>query len=447
MKRTKRVIACSVFVVLFTAIAVLSYIEMPKSVENENANIILYGEGHGMKEFYDVEFTAWKEFYEQEGMRDLFVELPYYTAEFLNLWMQEEDDVILEQFFEDMKGTASATTDYLDFFRRIKKECPDTVFYGTDVGHQYDTTGMRYLEYLDEHAPDEKIKYNLAVENILQGQEWYQRQEPVDWAWREEKMIENFIRTYDSIGQKKIMGIYGGAHIDQSDPEIMAGAIKEHYGDTVSSIYVYSKHMSERSYQFGFSYIGLLFVVMLLVPNICWACFQKKAYNRKKIECVAAERNTGSESTEIMDEVKLQQAEQMEAIKESKILQLLERIGQVAVIGISLIFTDFNPIVYVGATWTLIPNRVYYLVFAFMLMILYELYWVSYFCSKRTTEDMYADFLGIPLAGAVLPVLAFAVLAVYGGNLFLLAATMMLGIGHIGIHWGYYKRFCTPQYR
>lgn len=445
MKSQRWMIASGIFAVLLIIITVLSYVELPKSVEKENANIILYGEGHGMKEFYDVEFAAWKEFYEQEGMRDLFVELPYYTAEFLNLWMQEEDDAILEQLYGDMTGTASATTDYLDFFRNIKRECPDTVFYGTDVGHQYDTTGMRYLEYLDEHAPDEKVKYNLAVENILQGQEWYQRQEPVDWAWREDKMIENFIRAYDSIGQKKIMGIYGGDHIAQSDPEIMAGAIKEHYGDTVSSIYVYSKHMAERSYQFGFSYIGLLFVVMLLVPNICWACVQKKACSRKNIKCVMEERNASSESMEAMDEVKMQQAEQIEEVKESKFLQLCERIGQVSVVGISLIFTDFNPIIYVGATWILIPSRLYYLAFAFMLMVMYECYWIRYFQSERTQKDLYADFLGIPLAGAVLPVLAFAVLAIYGGNLFLLGSAVILGIGHIGIHLEQYKRVLVSE--
>lgn len=51
-------------------------------------------------------------------------------------------------------------------------------------------------------------------------------------------MIENFIRAYDSIGQKKIMGIYGGNHIAQSDPEIMTGAIKEHYGEIAFCSYV-----------------------------------------------------------------------------------------------------------------------------------------------------------------------------------------------------------------
>lgn len=42
--------------------------------------------------------------------------------------------------------------------------------------------------------------------------------------------------------------------------------------------------------------------------------------------------------------------------------------------------------------------------------------------------------LGIPVAGATLPVLAFALLAVYGRNIVLGIAVLILGIGHIGIH-------------
>ena len=42
--------------------------------------------------------------------------------------------------------------------------------------------------------------------------------------------------------------------------------------------------------------------------------------------------------------------------------------------------------------------------------------------------------LGIPVAGATLPVMAFMLLAVYGKNVILGAAVIILGIGHIGIH-------------
>lgn len=49
-------------------------------------------------------------------------------------------------------------------------------------------------------------------------------------------------------------------------------------------------------------------------------------------------------------------------------------------------------------------------------------------------RDFYSSILGIPVAGATLPVAAFLLLAVYGKNVVLAIAVLILGIGHIGIH-------------
>ena len=49
-------------------------------------------------------------------------------------------------------------------------------------------------------------------------------------------------------------------------------------------------------------------------------------------------------------------------------------------------------------------------------------------------KDFYRGIIGIPVAGASLPVVAVLLIAIYGGNPFLLAAGIILGIGHIGIH-------------
>ena len=73
------------------------------------------------------------------------------------------------------------------------------------------------------------------------------------------------------------------------------------------------------------------------------------------------------------------------------------------------------------------------------LMILYEVYWIRYFKSNKTMSDFYSGFLGIPVAGATLPVMAFGLLAVYGKNIFLGIAVIILGIGHIGIHLNHQK--------
>ena len=51
--------------------------------------------------------------------------------------------------------------------------------------------------------------------------------------------------------------------------------------------------------------------------------------------------------------------------------------------------------------------------------------------------DFYSSLLGVPVAGASLPVAAFFLLGIYGKNLFLLISVIVLGIGHIGIHLGH----------
>lgn len=74
-------------------------------------------------------------------------------------------------------------------------------------------------------------------------------------------------------------------------------------------------------------------------------------------------------------------------------------------------------------------------------MVLYEIYWIRYFRSPKTMDDFYSSLLGIPVAGASLPVMFFLCLSIYGKNPFLLIAVVILGIGHIGIHLGH-RREC-----
>ena len=143
---------------------------------------------------------------------------------------------------------------------------------------------------------------------------------------------------------------------------------------------------------FEFSFIGLIFLVMLFAPNIVWAKNKPKDYDKY-------------------------------LKNENRILSILEKIGQVLVVCFSLFFIDINSPIWV--------------ILAFVLMILYEIYWIRYFRSPKTMADMYTGFLGIPLAGATLPVFAFLLLGIYQNNVFLMISTVILGIGHIGIHAGH----------
>ena len=146
---------------------------------------------------------------------------------------------------------------------------------------------------------------------------------------------------------------------------------------------------------FGFSYVGLIYLAMLFIPNGIWAKNQPAGYAE-------------------------------DAKKENKILLAFERTGEVLLSVMALIFKDTN--VRPKSFW------LGWLILSFAAMVLYEIYWIRYFRSPKTLADMYSPIAGIPVAGASLPVIAFFFLGIYASNIFLIAASVIMGIGHIGIH-------------
>ncbi|CAK7079132.1 hypothetical protein [Tissierella sp.] len=143
----------------------------------------------------------------------------------------------------------------------------------------------------------------------------------------------------------------------------------------------------------GFSYIGLIYLLMLFIPNIIWSKNQPIDYD-----------NT----------------------QENKILLLLERVGQVCCTCSVLIFSDFNIASF--SSWSL------WLISSFLLMIFYEICWIRYFTNEHTEENFYRSFRGILVPLASLPIMAFLLLGIYGKVIWLIAFAIIIGIGHIGIH-------------
>lgn len=143
----------------------------------------------------------------------------------------------------------------------------------------------------------------------------------------------------------------------------------------------------------GFSYTGLLFMFMLIIPNLIWTKKQPQGYS---------------------------------AENENKFLVVLERAGEALTTCCVLIFSDFN--LQEVSKWSL------WLAAAFALMVMYEIWWIRYFKSERKLADFYSSFAGVPVAGATLPVAAFFLLGIYGKVIWMMIASIILGIGHIGIH-------------
>ena len=220
--------------------------------------IYLFGETHSNPLQLYMEFNLWNSYYHSRNMRHLFVELPYFTAEYLNLWMHSDNDEILKQIFDDLKGTDAHSEVSFAFYKKIKAECPETIFHGVDVGHQYKNTGERYLKYLLENGESKSSeRYLLAQENMEQGK-YYSTNGA--HAFRENKMVDNFIREYNRLDGADVMGIFGSAH---TDPQGMnwqtqevpgfANQLTQYYGDAV--------HTKDLTKNEGYAYLETPIVV------------------------------------------------------------------------------------------------------------------------------------------------------------------------------------------
>lgn len=207
--------------------------EALKKLSIEAGHIYLFGERyHGDAGVIREELEIWGAFYAL-GHRHLFEELPYFTAALLNEWMADDSDAILDKLYQEWEGTDLYNPATWNYYRTIKKNYPETIFHGTDVGHLYSRTGSRYLKKLIEEGKGETEEYTLAKENIEQGRKYYKT---MDGAYREKCMLENFLREYESIKGETIVGFYGGAHLwpgksQYAESDTMGEMLKNRLGD------------------------------------------------------------------------------------------------------------------------------------------------------------------------------------------------------------------------
>lgn len=143
----------------------------------------------------------------------------------------------------------------------------------------------------------------------------------------------------------------------------------------------------------GFSYIGFIYVMLLMIPNVIWAIKDSNLFNN---------------------------------IKENKLLSFLEKTGQILIIIMLLTFLDFN--LQELSFWYI------WLIMSSIFMIMYECWWIRYFKSKNKKQDFYSNFIGIPLPGAVLPIISFLFLGIYGKSIIFIIITIVFAISHIGLH-------------
>lgn len=136
-------------------------------------------------------------------------------------------------------------------------------------------------------------------------------------------------------------------------------------------------------------YLGFLYIGLILLPNIIYAVLKPNIHT------------------------------------ENKLLNIFEKAGAILIIISLLISDDFN--INYRSNYTLL------LILSFILMLMYECFWIRYFFKGRKLVYLYGSFLGIPLAGAVLPIASFFILGIYSKNIWLIVSDMIFAVPHIKI--------------
>jgi hypothetical protein len=167
----------------------------------------------------------------------MFIEFGYFSAEILNMWILSDNDDLLYVFLSYISDDAVSAM-FGEFYKTIKKEFPETIFHGIDVGHAYSSEGKFFLQYLKDNDKQDSEQYLLTLKAIKQGEHYHKTD---DLAFRVTKMTENFIREFDKLNNQNVMGIFGAAHtaygfmeaLGLSDVPTMAQRLKERYGDSL----------------------------------------------------------------------------------------------------------------------------------------------------------------------------------------------------------------------
>lgn len=146
----------------------------------------------------------------------------------------------------------------------------------------------------------------------------------------------------------------------------------------------------------GFSVVGLLIAVAILLPNALLIAFPPRA---------------GS----------------LPPVSAGLVFTILERAGQVGCLA---------ALVSAGAAFDARPS-----VFPVVLVAFVAVYWGLWVRYLRTREArlLYSPWLRIPIPMAVFPVLAFATAGLWSLSPWLGAAVLVLAIGHLANSWAVYK--------
>ena len=226
--------------------------------------IYLYGEHHWEPYCMEQELEAWRKLYEN-GARHLFIEYSPAWAGIYSINISGDEETLdliysymnaesIEYYGESAnevseEGRRQLLLEHV-FLQAIKEHCPETIFHGIDVEHDYDDFGPLYLEYLESIGQQDSEEYARELLACEQGRICHRDTRDIyeddDNAYRENCMVENFIRDLEKLETQDMMGVFGGAHVelgamnwtpsgDGATVYNMATQLQQRYGDRVVS--------------------------------------------------------------------------------------------------------------------------------------------------------------------------------------------------------------------
>jgi len=152
-----------------------------------------------------------------------------------------------------------------------------------------------------------------------------------------------------------------------------------------------------RMIQMGFSLIGFLIAISILAPNLLMIIFPPL--------------NTPPE------------------LKDAGIIfTVLERIGQISCITLLIISKNY---------FENRPVNVWFILSALCIIAYYGL-WLRYVIAGKDFTLLF-EFYFVPIPMAVLPILAFGFIAIWGKSVWLGSAVVIFAIGHIANSWNTYN--------
>ena len=210
---------------LLAALLGLTACGAPAETGAPTGEIFIYGEEHANAACLDKELTLWQTCYGQ-GMRHLFIEMGAGSTLLLNRWMAAEDDAYWDMVYGACEGTLFHAEVVADFYHQIKETCPDTVFHGFDIEHQYAASGEKARRLLEDEGKTDTDEYRTVDRSIKQGTMYYRRgaDDAAD-VQREHIMAANFCDAFDALDGVSVVAFCGSAHADPNGMDHQTGTV------------------------------------------------------------------------------------------------------------------------------------------------------------------------------------------------------------------------------